>query len=93
MINTCLRPYCILISASGSCIYSLTSIFLPAWRGGRVVEGARLESVYTETYRGFESLSLRQNNFSKYLIISALYVLTEAQFNVRINPFNLGYDK
>jgi DNA-binding Lrp family transcriptional regulator len=25
-----------------------------------VVEGARLESVYTETYRGFESLLLRQ---------------------------------
>ena len=32
------------------------------WRGVRVVEGARLESVYTETYRGFESLSLRQVN-------------------------------
>ncbi len=30
------------------------------WRGGRVAEGARLESVYTATYRGFESLSLRQ---------------------------------
>ena len=29
-------------------------------RGGRVVEGARLEIVYTATYRGFESLSLRQ---------------------------------
>ena len=29
------------------------------WRGVRVVEGARLESVYTATYRGFESLSLR----------------------------------
>ncbi len=30
-------------------------------RGGRVVEGARLESVYTaKPYRGFESLSLRQ---------------------------------
>ncbi len=30
------------------------------WRGGRVVEGARLESVYTLiAYRGFESLSLR----------------------------------
>jgi hypothetical protein len=25
-----------------------------------VAEGARLESVYTETYRGFESLSHRQ---------------------------------
>ncbi len=31
------------------------------WRGGRAVEGARLESVYTLiAYRGFESLSLRQ---------------------------------
>ncbi len=29
-------------------------------RDGRAVEGARLESVYTATYRGFESLSLRQ---------------------------------
>jgi hypothetical protein len=29
-------------------------------RDGRVVEGARLESVYTATYRGFEPLSLRQ---------------------------------
>ena len=31
------------------------------WRDGRVVEGARLELVYTVTpYRGFESLFLRQ---------------------------------
>ena len=30
------------------------------WRVGRVVEGARLESVCTATYRGFESLTLRQ---------------------------------
>ncbi len=29
-------------------------------RDGRAAEGARLESVYTATYRGFESLSLRQ---------------------------------
>ena len=29
------------------------------WRDGRAVEGARLESVYTATYQGFESLSLR----------------------------------
>ena len=28
-------------------------------RAGRVVEGARLESVYTVRYRGFESLALR----------------------------------
>ena len=31
-------------------------------RVGRVVEGARLESVYTSKgYRGFESLTLRRN--------------------------------
>ena len=31
------------------------------WRGGRAVEGARLESVYTsKAYRGFESHPLRQ---------------------------------
>ena len=37
--------------------------FALRWRGVRVVEGARLESVYTpKVYRGFESLSLRQNN-------------------------------
>jgi hypothetical protein len=33
---------------------------LKMWRDGRAVEGARLESVYTATYQGFESLSLRQ---------------------------------
>ena len=37
-------------------------------RGGRVVEGARLESVYTETYRGFESLLLRHLNKSASLM-------------------------
>ena len=31
--------------------------------GGRAVEGARLESVYTfKAYRGFESPSVRQQN-------------------------------
>ncbi len=30
-----------------------------AWRGDRVVEGARLEIVCTATYRGFESRPLR----------------------------------
>ena len=32
-------------------------------RGGRVAEGAPLLRVYRETYRGFESLPLRQPNF------------------------------
>ena len=35
-------------------------------RGGRAVEGARLEIVYTVIpYRGFESLSLRHISFSE----------------------------
>ena len=41
-----------------------TTIFaLPKRRVVRVVEGARLESVYTSKgYRGFESLTLRKEN-------------------------------
>jgi hypothetical protein len=40
---------------------ALKVFFLKYWRDVRVVEGARLESVYTsKAYRGFESLSLRQ---------------------------------
>ena len=31
-----------------------------SWMGGRVVDCARLESVYTERYRGFESPPIRQ---------------------------------
>jgi hypothetical protein len=51
------------------CNKTQSRLSLPASRGswvkdsrrdGRVVEGARLESVYTATYQGFESLSLRQ---------------------------------
>ena len=34
--------------------------FAPLRRGGRVAEGAPLLRAYTETYRGFESLPLRQ---------------------------------
>ncbi|GEM_PF-1092606 len=40
-----------------------SNTFALRWRGVRVVEGARLESVYTpKVYRGFESLSLRQSH-------------------------------
>jgi hypothetical protein len=40
--------------------------------GGRVVEGARLESEYTaKPYRGFESLPLRQIPGIKGLLILA----------------------
>jgi hypothetical protein len=40
-------------------------------RDGRVAEGARLESVYTARYPGFESLSLR-HNFCILLIIKVI---------------------
>lgn len=39
------------------------------WRGARVAEEARLESVYTLTrYRGFESLSLRRRCSKAFLV-------------------------
>ncbi len=44
------------------------------WRLVRVVEGARLESVYTSKgYRGFESLSLRIISNRKLVKTSDLY--------------------
>ena len=45
----------ILISVTGIFFCSLQTQIK---RGGRVAEGARLESVYMATYRGFESLPL-----------------------------------
>ncbi len=42
-----------------SCVSWSQRLPLRVRRGGRAVEGARLEIVYTATYRGFESLSLR----------------------------------
>ncbi len=55
----------ILIAAARSCSLraEFSSLYLEPYRirrDVRVVEGARLESVYTVTYRGFESLPLRQ---------------------------------
>ena len=49
-------------------IYKWSDVFLPPVKRRlvRVVEGARLESVYTSKgYRGFESLSLRWNQYQK----------------------------
>ena len=59
IISTFCSPI-ITVSTRRDCFFSHLRILLRTWRGGRVVEGARLESVYTATYRGFESLSLRQ---------------------------------
>ena len=39
------------------------------WRDARVVEEARLESVYTpKVYRGFESRSLREKKHIAYFV-------------------------
>ena len=45
-------------------------------RDGRVAEGARLESVYTARYPGFESLSLRQSAEAQFvrLVVDSLLV-------------------
>ena len=50
-------------------------------RGGRVVEGARLESVYTSKgYRGFESRSLRLRKIPK----SKIQIPTQIRVKNRI---------
>ena len=51
-------------------------------RGGRVVEGARLEIVYTATYRGFESLSLRHIFYRE--LFSGLFVLASEEFKTPV---------
>ena len=38
---------------------ALSAVAIAIWRGGRVVECARLEIECSESYRGFESLPLR----------------------------------
>lgn len=49
--------------------------FCPYWRGVRVVEGARLESVYRLiAYRGFESRSLRQILHPKNPALAGFFV-------------------
>ncbi len=53
-----------------------SNTFAACWRGVRVVEGARLESVYTpKVYRGFESLSLRQSH--QKLAVRLAFLLLE----------------
>ena len=44
-----------------------------------MVEGARLESVYTATYRGFESLLLRQ--YSKSDSTSPFFIVLDRGFS------------
>jgi hypothetical protein len=60
------------LNRANDCFSQKTSIFLQAWRDGRVAEGARLESVYTATYRGFESLSLRQYRPNLKILVTFL---------------------
>lgn len=49
-----------MVSLSTAVISAMKSHSL--WMGGRVVDCARLESVYTERYRGFESPPIRQRS-------------------------------
>ena len=56
----CFEKFLSLDDSHRIAIFLVPSILLRPRRDGRAVEGAHLESVYTETYRGFESLSLRQ---------------------------------
>ena len=46
-------------------------------RAGRVVEGARLESVYTATYRGFESLPLRHTFYRQATALRVVHCATQ----------------
>jgi hypothetical protein len=50
-----------------------------------VVEGARLESVYTARYRGFESHVLRHLSFNKILKYF-LFIFFEITFQGLVNP-------
>ena len=54
-----LKHICAVICAASRDFFSQEKGPNEDWRDGRVVYGARLESVFTETYPGFESLSLR----------------------------------
>lgn len=64
--------------------------------GGRAVEGARLESVYTfKAYRGFESPSVRHKKQSKithFLLIDGVLALVRGKnsldFFVRLSRIN-----
>ena len=60
-------------------------------RGGWVAEGARLELVYTATYRGFESLSLLQTTINRNTQLEALYS-NLAQFEPSMTQ-TAGFDK
>ena len=60
--------------------------FAPLRRGGRVAEGAPLLRAYTETYRGFESLPLRQMKRAR----QGLFHLADMQAGS--NP-SRGFDK
>ena len=58
-----------------------------------MVEGARLESVYTATYRGFESLSLRHQSFPgcpEKSLIPIKYVSIQHPFLKRMQLVDLS---
>ena len=59
-------------------------------RDGRVAERARLESVFAEMQRGFESLSLRQNLTSlRYSVITPALIRSHKRaFTIRDGTFS-----
>jgi hypothetical protein len=59
-------------------------------RGGRVVEGARLESVYTATYRGFESLPLRHTFYRQATALRVVHCATKTQTAFELTAFLLS---
>ena len=61
---------------------------LANWRDDRVAEGARLEIVCTERYRGFESLSLRVEAYAITCVI--LMVPGDAE---AVNPARPGREQ
>ena len=55
-----------------------------------MAEGARLESVYTETYRGFESLPHRQPNLIGNSLVYDRGFFVSNDFEVRVRTLELG---
>ena len=54
------------------------------WRDARVVEEARLESVYTpKAYRGFESRSLRKQDRKKSIITNNNKIINLKKLNTQ----------
>jgi hypothetical protein len=59
------------------------------WTSGRVVEGARLERVYRETYLGFEPLGVRHTSFKVFIYFNfTLFTLHNKSYTLTIMSRN-----